>query len=451
MATPTSLARLKSQLLTSGLQQKDNALYQIINSLIDGLISTGFTADEAAASSGGGGSSSAITALTGDVTATGPGSVPATIADDAVTDAKLRESAALSVIGRSANSTGNPADIAAANDGEVLRRSGATLGFGQVVAAGIASDAVITAKILDKNVTYAKIQDISATSRILGRKTAGSGVTEELTVSDVLDFLGGAAQGDIIYRGSSGWDNLAAGTAGQVLQSNGASANPSWVTPGAVPSNLGWFGSNSPFCFWSQASAASIGQFGVASINPGTVVGTNSLVVNSADGLYQQYVTGAIANQNAGWLASTTPWIDWSFPFDISFIFRTGSDITNARFWIVVAAGLPGSVDTATTRLLGFRYSTVAGDAGWIGVTNDGTNQSTTSSIASIAASTKYSLRVRSTGSTAFYSVNNGAESSLSATFPTGATRVGVGISVYTTTNSAKTIQIQRIIGNYGL
>jgi hypothetical protein len=73
-----------------------------------------------------------ITALTGDVTASGPGSAAATITTNAVTDAKFRQSAGLSVIGRSANTTGNVADITAGSDNQVLRRSGTTLGFGEV-------------------------------------------------------------------------------------------------------------------------------------------------------------------------------------------------------------------------------------------------------------------------------------------------------------------------------
>src|SRR4029450_823990 len=53
------------------------------------------------------------------------------ILDNAVTNAKLRDSAALSVIGRSANSTGDPADIAGATGGHVLQvLSGPSGGFG---------------------------------------------------------------------------------------------------------------------------------------------------------------------------------------------------------------------------------------------------------------------------------------------------------------------------------
>lgn len=75
--------------------------------------------------------------LTGDITGSGATSIAATIANSAVTDAKLRNSAALSVIGRSANSTGAVADIAAGTDGYVLRRAGTTLGFGTIGDASI--------------------------------------------------------------------------------------------------------------------------------------------------------------------------------------------------------------------------------------------------------------------------------------------------------------------------
>jgi len=40
---------------------------------------------------------------------------------------------------------------------------------------------VTTAKIVDANVTYAKIQNVSATDRLLGRSTAGAGVVQEIT------------------------------------------------------------------------------------------------------------------------------------------------------------------------------------------------------------------------------------------------------------------------------
>lgn len=54
------------------------------------------------------------------------------INDGGVTNAKFRDSGATSVIGRSVNSTGVPADISASADGQFLRRASGVLGFGAI-------------------------------------------------------------------------------------------------------------------------------------------------------------------------------------------------------------------------------------------------------------------------------------------------------------------------------
>lgn len=63
------------------------------------------------------------------------------IPNASITSAMLRNSAALSVIGRSANSSGAPGDIAAGSDHQVLRRSGTAIGFGAV---NLAQSAAVT-------------------------------------------------------------------------------------------------------------------------------------------------------------------------------------------------------------------------------------------------------------------------------------------------------------------
>lgn len=101
--------------------------------------------------------------------------VTADLADDSVTNGKLRESAALSVIGRSANSTGNPADIAAAAaSGAVLREAGSVLGFGQVATAGIADGAVTAAKL---SATYRLVDD-----DVISRQTLGADA-QDITIA----------------------------------------------------------------------------------------------------------------------------------------------------------------------------------------------------------------------------------------------------------------------------
>jgi len=76
------------------------------------------------------------------------------IADKAVTNAKLRDSAALSVIGRSANSTGVPADIVAGTSGHFLRRSGTALGFGAIVADDLPAGTVLNAKFYESTAEF---------------------------------------------------------------------------------------------------------------------------------------------------------------------------------------------------------------------------------------------------------------------------------------------------------
>jgi hypothetical protein len=93
-----------------------------------------------------GGSSVTSGDLSGDVTTSG--TLATTIGSNKVTNGMIRQSGALAVVGRSANSTGNVADIqaTAASDG-VLRESGSTIGFGTIATGGIANSAVTLAKI----------------------------------------------------------------------------------------------------------------------------------------------------------------------------------------------------------------------------------------------------------------------------------------------------------------
>lgn len=96
-------------------------------------------------------------------------------------------SAGLSVVGRSANTTGSVADITAANDAEVLRRSGTSIGFGTVATAGIADDAV----------TYAKMQNVAGFS-IPAKATTGSGDLADLTAGNDT-VLGKQGSGNLAF------------------------------------------------------------------------------------------------------------------------------------------------------------------------------------------------------------------------------------------------------------
>jgi hypothetical protein len=69
-----------------------------------------------------------------------------------------------------------------------------------------------------------------ATGTIQSNISGSSSAPSANPISNVLDNLFGTTQGTVIYRGASSWSALAPGTAGQFLQTQGASANPQWAT-----------------------------------------------------------------------------------------------------------------------------------------------------------------------------------------------------------------------------
>ena len=121
------------------------------------------------------------------------------ILDNAVSNDKFRQSAGLSVVGRSANTTGDVADITAGSDYQVLRRSGSTIGFGQV--------------------------DLGETNAVTGAlkvANGGSGVT--------------SITGVVIGNGASNYSAVT-GTANQLLRRNAGNTAYEFFTPSYITGN----------------------------------------------------------------------------------------------------------------------------------------------------------------------------------------------------------------------
>jgi hypothetical protein len=86
--------------------------------------------------------------------------------------------------------------------------------------------------IADGGVTNAKLAGMASLT-IKANKEAVLGPPEDLSLSQVLDFITGAAQGDVLFRGAAAWQRLPIDTAGKVLTSGGAGADLTWTTPSA--------------------------------------------------------------------------------------------------------------------------------------------------------------------------------------------------------------------------
>lgn len=151
-------------------------------------------------------------ALTGDVTASA-GSNATTIPNDTVTFAKMQNIATDRLVGRDTAASGDAEEISVGGGIEFTGSAGIqTSAFtGDVTKA--AGGTALT--IPNDTVTYAKIQDISATDRLLGRDSASAGDIEELTVGGGVEFTGSggiqrsALTGDVTAAAGSGSTTIA--------------------------------------------------------------------------------------------------------------------------------------------------------------------------------------------------------------------------------------------------
>jgi hypothetical protein len=269
----------------------------------------------------------------GDIVVSSSGTVW-TIDTNAVSNTKFRQSVGLSVVGRSAGTTGNIADITATGMGQILHHSGTDLiwGFpyantsinvndsvrllgrysggaglveeieigaglsmntttgvlsvtvaGTVTSVALSMPAIFSvagspvtssgtfavtlasqaanlffvspngssgaptfralalADLANDLITYAKIQNVSATSRILGRITAGAGDIEELTGTQATTLL------DVFTSGLKGLVPASGGGSTNFLRADGT-----WAVPAGSVSGGGAAGR---VAYWSGASA----------------------------------------------------------------------------------------------------------------------------------------------------------------------------------------------------
>ena len=112
-----------------------------------------------------------------------------------------------------------------------------------------------------------------ASHAVLANSSGSGAAPSSTTVSAILDAAIGSTQGDVLYRSASAWSVLAPGTSGQVLQSNGAAANPSWASA-TTPRNNGVLTAQ-----WVLGTVAADGDFYFVYKAPyaGTVTSLDSL------------------------------------------------------------------------------------------------------------------------------------------------------------------------------
>lgn len=191
----------------------------------------------------------------------------------------------------------------------------------------------------------------------------------------------------------------------------------------------------------APSAAAGYVQVGIST----TATGTLAYVFDS-DGGWTQHTTAAGAGSQAyvelGGFNALRP----AYSPYCEFIVKTGGDVSAQRLWLGIGSARATNVDTlVTTQYIGFRFSTVAGDAGWIPILNDGTTQNAGAALTgAVAINTVYRFKIRVVAAlaTAYFSVNDGPETALSTNFPASATDMSPTVEIIATTASARSLLI---------
>ena len=124
--------------------------------------------------------------LTGEVTGSGTGTFATTIAANAVNNTKLSQIPTQTFKARTSVGTRNVEDLNVSQVKTLLNLTGTNSGdqtitlSGDVTGTGTSSFA---SAIATNAVTYAKIQNVTATNVVLGRTTAGAGIIEEIATT----------------------------------------------------------------------------------------------------------------------------------------------------------------------------------------------------------------------------------------------------------------------------
>lgn len=223
--------------------------------------------------------------LTGDVTGSGTGTFAATIANSAVSLAKMADIATLHFIGRNTAGTGVPESLDVTTSKTMLNLSGTNTGDQTITLTGDVTGTGTTTfatTIANDSVTYAKMQNVT-TARLLGRATAGSGDMEEITLGTNLSYTG------------------------TTLNAAGGSSTPGGADTQVQYNNAGAFAGNAAFTFNAGTGTVSATTFSgagtsltgtAASLTAGTA--TNAVNVGITDD------TTTNATMYLGWFTAST-------------------------------------------------------------------------------------------------------------------------------------------------
>lgn len=264
--------------------------------------------------------------------------------------------------------------------------------------------------------------------------------------------VGAAGAGDII-RWSATQAALAAGDLGMsALTSQSQNGRPSAFIESEAKDLVGLHGMlggglSRIIKVQQDASLTTLSLVGIAA--PPTTVGTTSLVnVSTGEGQYIQYLSGAVANNEGGLVATTFDQTQRIRNPVLDIAMRNAATITVARVWSGLFSADPMGSATPAVHLMAFRRDTGV-DANWKAVTDNGSGVPTvTDTAVAYVGTTSYRLRIvcDAGGGTVRFYINGILVATHTTTLPTSTQNLGYVHKVRTLEAVAKGIRFGRLL-----
>lgn len=373
-----------------------------------------------------------ITALTGDVTASGPGSVAATIANSAVTNAKMANMADQTIKGNNSGGAAAPLDLTTAQVKTMLNLSGTNSGDVTLAAIGSspnANAATLSTQVLNlepANGTFGGVVTAIAQS-FAGLKTFVSNLISGTVSGSAAS--GGSLTLESTTHATKGFINL--GSTSQYDEANQrlgiGIVGPSWTLDVqrtfSAATNLPQYGANVAIIYGAADSSSKIGTLTSATANntTGTIAVLEGLVALTAQGATGSIVTlgaGVVVNHIVA--AGTTCTTYYGF-------YATnpvGTGTVGTAYGLYVDAIAKGSADNYAIYTAGAAKAVFNGGVGvgtidpkngvasaaaskYLGVTGDASAAGTATGILALSNNRATATNLDITGEVFFSSINN--------------------------------------------